>query len=323
MAMLFRVFPPAERIRASAILTFPTTFAPALGPVLGGLLTTYLSWRWCFYVNVPLGAATVAFGAVFLKHTTQPSPGRFDLAGFLLAGAGLGLLMYGVSEGPNQGWSSPLVLFGVAAGAIFLAVMVVVELRKKDPIVGLRLLANRLFRSANGVMICGSIAFLGTLFVISLYFQDGRGLDALGSGLSTAPEAFGVMAGAQIATRILYPWLGPRRHIADLGGGTNQYGGDQFQLRRFDRAFQRDLVAGVRHGGDDRRLTLRRRHQAFELLMRAPGRMGDALRRGMRPRFTWHRQPSPQLHSAWRPHSLAYSAGRSCRPSRRPRPCRD
>jgi MFS family permease len=63
-------------------------------------------------------------------------------------------------------------------------------------------------------MICGSIAFLGTLFVISLYFQDGRGLDALGSGLSTAPEAFGVMAGAQIATRILYPWLGPRRHIA-------------------------------------------------------------------------------------------------------------
>jgi EmrB/QacA subfamily drug resistance transporter len=55
MAMLFRVFPPAERIRASAILTFPTTFAPALGPVLGGLLTTDLSWRWCFYVNVPLG----------------------------------------------------------------------------------------------------------------------------------------------------------------------------------------------------------------------------------------------------------------------------
>jgi EmrB/QacA subfamily drug resistance transporter len=214
MAMLFRVFPPAERIRASAILTFPTTFAPALGPVLGGLLTTYLSWRWCFYVNVPLGAATVAFGTVFLKQSTQPAPGRFDLAGFLLAGAGLGLLMYGVSEGPDQGWSSPLVLFGVAAGAILIAVMVVVELRKKNPIVGLRLLGNRLFRSANGVMICGSIAFLGTLFVISLYFQDGRGLGPLGSGLSTAPEAFGVMAGAQIATRILYPWLGPRRHIA-------------------------------------------------------------------------------------------------------------
>src|SRR5512146_962734 len=207
MAMLFRVFPPAERIRASAILTFPTTFAPALGPVLGGLLTTDLSWRWCFYVNVPLGAATVAFGAVFLRQTAQPAPGRFD-------GAGLGLLMYGVSEGPGKGWSDTSVLFGVAAGAVLLAVMVIVELRTENPVVGLRLLGNRLFRSANGVMILGSIAFLGTLFVISLYYQDGRGLDALGSGLSTAPEAFGVMAGAQVATRILYPWLGPRRHIA-------------------------------------------------------------------------------------------------------------
>jgi Na+/melibiose symporter-like transporter len=165
-------------------------------------------------VNVPLGAATVVFGAVFLRQTTQPAPGRFDLAGFLLAGAGLGLLMYGVSEGPSKGWSDLPVLSGVAAGAVLLAVMVIVELRTKDPIVGLRLLGNRLFRSANGVMILGSIAFLGTLFVISLYYQNGLGLDALGSGLSTAPEAFGVMAGAQIATRIFYPWLGPRRHIA-------------------------------------------------------------------------------------------------------------
>jgi EmrB/QacA subfamily drug resistance transporter len=214
MAMLFRVFPPAERIRASAILTVPTTFAPALGPVLGGLLTTDLSWRWVFYVNVPLGAAAVAFGAVFLEQQTQPAAGRFDLPGFLLSGAGLGLLMYGVSEGPDQGWSDPRVLTGVAVGAVLLALMVVVELRTAEPIVGLRLLGNRLFRSANGVMILGSIAFLGTLFVISLYYQYGRGLDALGSGLSTAPEAFGVMGGAQIATRILYPWLGPRRHIA-------------------------------------------------------------------------------------------------------------
>src|SRR5947207_12062541 len=77
MAMLYRVFPPAERIRASAILTVPTTFAPALAPVLGGLLVTDLSWPWLFYVNLPLGAATVAFGAVFLKQTTQPAPGRF------------------------------------------------------------------------------------------------------------------------------------------------------------------------------------------------------------------------------------------------------
>jgi EmrB/QacA subfamily drug resistance transporter len=213
LAMLFRAFPPAERIRASAILTVPTTLAPALGPVLGGLLVTDLSWRWVFYVNVPIGIAAFVFGAVFLRQTAQDRPGRFDVAGFLLSGIGLGLLMYGVSEGPDQGWGAVLVLVSVAAGVVLLATMVVVELRTTEPIVALRLLGNRLFRSANGVMILTSVAFLGSLYVISLYYQDGRGLSPLASGLSTFPEAIGVMIGAQLASRVLYPLLGPRRHI--------------------------------------------------------------------------------------------------------------
>ena len=144
MAMLFRVFPPEERIRASAILTVPTTLAPALGPVLGGLLVTEASWRWVFYVNLPIGVAAFAFGAVFLHQTPQAQPGRFDLAGFLLSGLGLGLLMYGVCEGPNLGWRHAQVLVAIAAGAVLLAAMVVVELRSAAPIVDLRLLGNRL-----------------------------------------------------------------------------------------------------------------------------------------------------------------------------------
>jgi EmrB/QacA subfamily drug resistance transporter len=214
MAMLFRVFPPEERIRASAILTVPTTFAPALGPVLGGLLVTDLSWRWVFYVNLPIGAAAFIFGAIFLRQTEQDSPGRFDLPGFLLSGLGLGLLMYGVSEGPNKGWHSTDVLATIAAGVVLLVVMVIVELRTSQPMVDLRLLGNKLFRESNIVMVLASVAFLGTLYAISLYYQDGRGLSALGSGLSTFPEALGVMAGAQLASRWLYPRLGPRRHVA-------------------------------------------------------------------------------------------------------------
>src|SRR5215467_6931294 len=213
MAMLFRVFPPKERLRAASILTVPTTFAPALGPVLGGLFVTELSWRWVFYVNLPIGAAAFTFGAVFLHQQAQAEPGRFDLAGFLLSGFGLGLLMYGVSEGPDLGWHDTRVLATIAAGAVLLAAMVIVELRSAAPIVDLRLLRNRLFRSGNGVMVLASIAFLGTLYAVSLYYQDGRGLSALGSGLSTFPEALGVMAGAQLASRVLYPRLGPRRHI--------------------------------------------------------------------------------------------------------------
>jgi EmrB/QacA subfamily drug resistance transporter len=213
MAMLYRVFPPEERLRAAAILTVPTTLAPALGPVLGGLLTTDLSWRWVFYVNLPIGVAAFAFGVLFVRESRQPHPGRFDLPGFLLSGLGLGLLMYGVSEGPVKGWHSPDVLATIAAGVVLLVAMVAVELRTTDPMVDLRLFGNRLFRSSNGVMVLGSVAFLGTLYAISLYYQDGRGLSALNSGLSTFPEAVGVMAGAQLATRWLYPLLGPRRNI--------------------------------------------------------------------------------------------------------------
>jgi MFS family permease len=98
--------------------------------------------------------------------------------------------------------------------------MVVVELRSAAPMVDLRLLGNQLFRSSNGVMVLASVAFLGTLYAISLYYQNGRGLNALGSGLSTFPEAFGVMGGAQLASRWLYPRLGPRRHISIGLAGT-------------------------------------------------------------------------------------------------------
>jgi predicted MFS family arabinose efflux permease len=173
-----------------------------------------------FYVNLPIGAAAFTFGAIFLRQSAQDEPGPFDLAGFLLSGFGLGLLMYGVSEGPDRGWHDALVLTTIAAGVVLLTAMVAVELRSRAPIVDLRLLKNRLFRAGNGVMVLASLAFLGTLYAISLYYQDGRGLSALGSGLSTFPEAFGVMAGAQLASRVLYPRLGPRRHITLGLAGT-------------------------------------------------------------------------------------------------------
>ena len=96
--------------------------------------------------------------------------------------------MYGVSEGPDLGWGSAEALGIVAAGAALLVVMVVVELRTAEPIVALRLLGNRLFRSSTGVLLLASVAFLGTLYAISLYYQDGRGLSALGSGRAPFPR---------------------------------------------------------------------------------------------------------------------------------------
>jgi EmrB/QacA subfamily drug resistance transporter len=210
MAMLYRTFPPAERVRASRILTVPTALAPALGPVVGGLLVTAASWRWVFYVNVPIGVAGFAFGVVFLPEHREAGTGRFDLPGFALAGAGLGALMYALSEGPSHGWSSPLIVSTGLAGAVLLAVLIGVESRTRQPLLHLRLLADRLFASTTAVLFIGVMAFLGSLYLIALFLQDGLGLSALNAGLSTFPEALGVMGGAQIAGR-LYPRVGPRR----------------------------------------------------------------------------------------------------------------
>jgi EmrB/QacA subfamily drug resistance transporter len=213
MAMLYRVFPPAERVRAASIMTLGTTMAPAVGPVLGGFLVTNFSWRWVFFVNLPIGIAAVIFGAFFLERTGAIDAGRFDVPGFVLGGAGLGLVMYGVSEGPLLSWSSPEVIATCISGAVLLVAFVLVELRTSRPMVDLHLLRERLFRSTNGVMFLAAAAFLGMLYLIPLYFQDARGLSALQSGLSTFPEAFGVMIGAQFASRLIYPRVGPRRHI--------------------------------------------------------------------------------------------------------------
>jgi EmrB/QacA subfamily drug resistance transporter len=210
MALLFRTFPPAERVRASRILIVPTAFAPALGPVIGGLLVTDVSWRWVFYVNVPIGLVALTFGTLFLHEHQEPDAGKFDLGGFVLAGAGLPLLMYALSEGPSKHWGSPIIVASAVAGVLLLVALVRYELRHPAPMIDLRLIGNRLFRSSTVVLFIGMAAFLGTLYLVALFFQDGLGLSALGSGLSTFPEAVGVMLGAQISTR-LYPTVGPRR----------------------------------------------------------------------------------------------------------------
>ena len=212
LAMLFRVYPPAERVRAARILIVPTALSPAIGPVVGGLLVTNLSWRWAFYVNVPIGIAGLLFGLLFLREQERHDPGRFDTPGFLLSGAGLGSLMFALSEGPAQGWTSPGIIVAAVAGIVLLAVMVRVELRTKQPMLDLSLLANRLFRTTTGAFIVDTAAFLGSLFLVALFYQDGFGVSPLQSGLSTFPEALGVMAGAQIAGR-LYPRYGPRRLV--------------------------------------------------------------------------------------------------------------
>jgi len=216
-AMLYRTFPPSQRVQVSRVLIIPTILAPALGPVLGGLLVTQLSWRWVFYVNVPIGIAACLFGLIYLHEHREATPGRFDLAGFLLAGIGLPLVMYALSEGPSSGWTSVNILGSAIVGMFLLGAFVVIELRKREPMIDLHLLRDRLFRTTNLVSLFAYAGFLGVLFVSPLFLQEARGVSALTSGLTTFPEAIGVVLSTQVVAR-LYPRIGPRRLMA--GGLT-------------------------------------------------------------------------------------------------------
>ncbi|MBI2764410.1 MAG: multidrug efflux MFS transporter [Chloroflexi bacterium] len=229
-AMLMRAFPPARRAQASKVLIIPTALAPALGPIVGGFLVDSLSWRWVFFINLPIGAATFVFGAIMLHEHREPRKGGFDIPGFALSGTGLALILYALSVAPRDGWGSPKTLIPGTVGLVSFALLVMVELRRAAPMLQLRLVADRLFRTMMLTSVFSTSAFLGILFVMPLFLQEARGVSALQSGLTTFPEAIGVLLNSQIAGR-LYPRLGPRRLMA---GGLISFGIFLTLLTRID-----------------------------------------------------------------------------------------
>jgi EmrB/QacA subfamily drug resistance transporter len=219
MTMITRAFPPAERNKANQVLIVPTLLAPALGPVIGGALVDGLSWRWIFYVNLPVGMAAMLVGLLFLPAGSEHPAGRFDLPGFLLAGAGFPLVMYALSTGSSSGWGSAAVLGAGLSGLVLLAVFIGVEQRTAEPLLRLRLYRDRLFRITSLQLTAAAGGFMGTLFLVPLLLQNGLGFSAIHSGLSTFTEALGGMTGVQLTTR-LYKRVGPRRLMTAGMGGT-------------------------------------------------------------------------------------------------------
>ncbi|MGP2437919.1 DHA2 family efflux MFS transporter permease subunit [Streptomyces sp. JW3] len=208
-ALLFSTFTASEQVRVSRYTIIPQQIAPAVAPILGGLLVDHLSWRWVFYVNVPVGLPAVLFGALFLARHEGGRPGRFDLPGLLLSAAGLGAVMLGVCEGPGRGWSSATVVVSLVAGAVLLAAAVRHELRVSEPLLRIRLFADRLFRDTNLLNLVGLVPVLGAMYLGPLFLQQAQGRSASESGLATFPEAFGVLLTVQVVG-VLYARIGPR-----------------------------------------------------------------------------------------------------------------
>jgi EmrB/QacA subfamily drug resistance transporter len=208
-AMLFRAYGPEQRARVARTLMIPILVGPGTAPILGGVLTQELSWRWVFLVNIPVGIATLIFAFVFLPEH-RPSPGgRLDVRGLLLSGASLSALMYAISEGSVLGWSSPAILATGIGGIGGLALFAHEALHRPDPILRLGLLRDPLFRATNIVFAFSTAPFLGSLYLTPIFLQEVLHQSPIGSGTTTFVEAIGVVVAAQTLGR-LYPRLGPR-----------------------------------------------------------------------------------------------------------------
>ncbi len=279
-AMLYRAYSMEDRAKAAIGVLSVTVIAPAVGPVLGGLIVDQASWHWIFYINVPIGALALVLSTIWLRETIQPDPGGFDAAGFVLSSAAVALLLYTLSIGPEEGWSSPTTLAFGAAGVISLIAMIVVELRVDHPIIALRLLRDHLFRTINIASAMIYAGFFGLVFVLPLYMQSLRGFSALESGLAQAPQAVGVFLVANLLGRRLYRIVGPRRLMVVGHGGDL---GDHVLLRarrsRHAAVADRDALVPPRsrrrHGlrvDPDRRVRhdVDRRHRSGDVAVQHP-----------------------------------------------------
>ena len=180
---------PGARARAIGVWAAVVGLSMALGPLVGGALVSSAGWRWIFWVNVPVGLAAVALTARWIPESRAPRPRRFDPLGQVLVAVGLGSLTYAIIAVPRSGWTAPTTvgLFILAATAT--AALLVVERRRRDPLIELRFFRSVPFTSATVCAVAAFVAMGTFLFANTLYLQDELGLSPFAAGVRTLPMA--------------------------------------------------------------------------------------------------------------------------------------
>jgi EmrB/QacA subfamily drug resistance transporter len=186
-ALLVSAFPANERGRALGFNGVTVALGVSVGPTLGGLITATLTWRWIFYVNVPIGIIGILATLRVLTERTRRSPGRFDPLGALLLAIGLAALTGGLSFGQEIGWSSPLLIGLLAVGVIALALLPFVEKRVPNPIIDFSMFRNRVFFSSNISLILSFLALFAVSFMMPFYLEELRGFPTEVAGLLLTP----------------------------------------------------------------------------------------------------------------------------------------
>ena len=227
LALITTNFPEGgPRNRAFGVYAAMAGAGSAAGLLLGGILTTYASWRWVLFVNVPIGILVAAAAPRVLAESPR-RPGRIDVAGAVTGTGGVALLVYGLSKaatGPDgvSHWGDAQVLASLAAAVVLLVSFVLIEMRSSRPLLPMRVLADRNRSGAYLIMLCIATGLFGLFFFLTLFIQTVLGYSAIRSGIAYLPFAVGVVIASALASRLV-PRIGPRPLIvagaAAVAGG--------------------------------------------------------------------------------------------------------
>jgi EmrB/QacA subfamily drug resistance transporter len=203
MTILARTAGPQRVGRVMSIVGVPMLMGPIIGPVLGGWLVDDVSWRWIFYVNLPIGALALA-AAMRLLPRDEPAPHeRLDWLGLLLLSPGLAAFVYGLAETASSGGvGSAKALVPMLAGLALIGAFVAHVLRSAWPLIDLRLFRNGAMAASSSTTFLFGAAFFGTMVMVPLYYQLVRGESALHAGLLLAPQGLGAAIMMPIAGRL-------------------------------------------------------------------------------------------------------------------------
>ncbi|HXP58324.1 MAG TPA: MFS transporter [Streptosporangiaceae bacterium] len=207
-----------RRARARALGVWGAVFGVslALGPVIGGVLVTDVSWRAIFWINIPIGVAAIILTQLFVPESKAPTARRFDPWGQLLVIVFLATLICGLIEGPSMGWGSPLIVAMFVIAAASAATLIRVESRRFQPLLQVRFFRSFPFSGASLIAVLAFGVLGGFLFLNTLYLQDTRGYSALHAGLLTLPMAVLIFVFAPVSGRLVGS-RGPRLPLVLAG----------------------------------------------------------------------------------------------------------
>jgi EmrB/QacA subfamily drug resistance transporter len=201
---------PAERGRAFGIFGAIVGSGAAVGLLLGGILTEYLSWRWCLYVNL-LIAGPAAFGALTLLHDeSYADKPRLDIPGTLTSGLGLFALVYGFARAEHSGWGAASTIGFLAVGVVLLIVFVALQRRVASPLLPLHVVLDRNRGGAYAVMALSGAGMFGVFLFLTYYLQQTLGFSPVETGLAFLPMNFAIMLSATGSTAKLMPRYGAK-----------------------------------------------------------------------------------------------------------------